>query len=382
MEYRVKRNLHFVTDSPYTNWYHDRIGALSPRGVENIFISYVPERQFIARSQIVTFNHSEKSFNDLLQRINDGYYNTIYINFLEEWQSTLVEKILDPNVTIVWIIWSADLYEIPIVAASIYDRFSAKYVSGGIINIIKEKYKNIRYMYSWKRELNRKKVRAIKKIHYCCTGIEREFLLVKHRLNDKIKWIKFSFLDANELIPVECREFDFLFHKSDLLVGNSSDPRNNHYEILKLIRSLKLSNKIILPLAYGDKLFSDHLINSVNGWFSANQLVIVRQFLPREKYYELLSNVKVAIFGHRIQQAYGNILGLICMGVKVFLQKTNVLYAEFIDWGVVVYKIDDLTNSSCFDALPIEVALKNREIILERYSETNVNQFYKTLLLT
>ncbi|MBK6732482.1 MAG: hypothetical protein IPG60_16510 [Bacteroidetes bacterium] len=67
--------------------------------------------------------------------------------------------------------------------------------------------------------------------------------------------------------------------------------------------------------------------------------------MPIDEYYALISNVPVAIFGHRRQEAAGNIFYLIGKGVKIFLRNDNNMISWFRDRGFIVYSFEDNLSS-------------------------------------
>jgi dTDP-N-acetylfucosamine:lipid II N-acetylfucosaminyltransferase len=241
-------------------------------------------------------------------------------------------------------------------------------------------YQSVRYLYSFPRALNRAKLSAIGRINYCATTVEPEITLIRQKLNKSIQWLPFSMLDAEEMIPDNDRERLKSSDKSAILVGNSSDPRNNHYEILQTLKEKQVKNEIICPLSYGDDAYAGKLLKSVEGWYQPGQLVAITKFIPRNEYYQLLDKVGIAIMGHNVQQAFGNIIGLLCMGAKLYLKKQNFLYPLFLSWGVAVFHMEQLNNKNAFEKLDQKTAERNREIITTRYSKATVDRLYTDFL--
>jgi hypothetical protein len=79
-----------------------------------------------------------------------------------------------------------------------------------------------------------------------------------------------------------------------------------------------------------------------------------------EQYLQILSNVDVAIFNHRRQQALGNITTLIGVGKKVYIRN------DITTWGFCVehnLKVSDACGS--FDDIFEKMSEKDRRLNIE-----------------
>lgn len=152
---------------------------------------------------------------------------------------------------------------------------------------------------------------------------------------------------------------------TNILVGNSADPTNNHKEAFeKIVYHKNEKIKIFCPLSYGpvdsvkytadlgDKLFEDKFIPLLD-------------FIELERYQKILGEIDIAVFAHKRQQAMGNIISLLGLGKKVYMRSDITPWAMLEKLGIKVF---DLTD---FDLAPIndEARKKNQEKIISNFSK-------------
>lgn len=154
-------------------------------------------------------------------------------------------------------------------------------------------------------------------------------------------------------------------------VGNSGTPSNHHKEVLDLLYPYKDKIKIILPLSYGEKEYSDEIKKIALDKFGDNLNILI-DFMPLEEYNKILQSTHIAIFATDRQQAMGNIFVLLLLGKKVYLKEGYTHYDFFIKNGFKIFNIKDFS----LDKISPEDALHNKNLILKEYSkEKQVNNF-------
>jgi hypothetical protein len=162
---------------------------------------------------------------------------------------------------------------------------------------------------------------------------------------------------------------------NDILIGNSANYTNNHLEVFYKINEIGIGNrKVILPLSYGDAQYGDYIHYQGVSIFGSD-LISLRQFMPLEQYTLTLQRCGIVIMNHYRQQAIGNIVMMIWIGAKVYLNESNTFYNYLKRIGVKVFSIDSDLNSEnkkVFTNLEESEAMENRRIITAVFSETNV----------
>ncbi|WP_461605604.1 TDP-N-acetylfucosamine:lipid II N-acetylfucosaminyltransferase family protein [Aeromonas allosaccharophila] len=124
-------------------------------------------------------------------------------------------------------------------------------------------------------------------------------------------------------------------------VGNSSDPSNNHIEILELISKKRdLSIKVFCPLSYGSDVHKDFVIQKGKELLG-DRFIPLTELMSFDDYNNHMASIDIAIFNHDRQQAMGNIIGLVSLGKKVVLKNSVTPYKFFSDLGISIYTLDD-----------------------------------------
>lgn len=160
----------------------------------------------------------------------------------------------------------------------------------------------------------------------------------------------------------------------NIQVGNSADPSNNHIEALqKLLQHKDKDIKIHVPLSYGNQEYARTVIRQGSEWFG-EKFIPLTEFMPFDKYLELLSRIDIAVFNHKRQQAMGNTITLLGLGKKVFLRSDITPWEMLKKNKIIAYNIEELEIS------PMDPAVreKNQESIRVNFStERLVSQLKK-----
>lgn len=160
---------------------------------------------------------------------------------------------------------------------------------------------------------------------------------------------------------------------NNVLIGNSADINNNHLDILDYLRDIQWSDaKVIVPLSYGgSRQYADCIAKAYSDFLGKN-CVALNDFMPREKYYELLSTIGVGIFFHERQQAAGNISSLLRRGVKVFLSETSINYKHYKSLGYYVYSLQRDFNQ---EALNVPLTKEQKEHNAKIWYQTSNKEY-------
>lgn len=134
------------------------------------------------------------------------------------------------------------------------------------------------------------------------------------------------------------------FPPRNILLGNSATPENNHLEAMRLIEGgVGNDRKIICPLSYGIPAYAS-IIEDEGERLFGRRFVPLRDFIDSTTYFELLRSCSVAAMNHVRQQAMGNIIMMLWMGSRVFLNHENPINRAMASIGVDVYDIRELPD--------------------------------------
>lgn len=151
-------------------------------------------------------------------------------------------------------------------------------------------------------------------------------------------------------------------------LGNSADPSNEHLEILERLEQYKSENiEIICPLSYGDKEYALK-IKRIGEEKFGNKFVALTDFIPFEKYLEVLGEVDIAIFNHNRQQAMGNIISLLGLGKKVYIRNSITTWGFFKRKNILIYDVEEFE----LNIINEKIREKNIQKVKEYFSEINL----------
>jgi len=213
---------------------------------------------------------------------------------------------------------------------------------------------------------------VLKKMGYLVTGTIGDFELAKNWYKSEGKHIHCFNYPSNLY-----KEHDVYNKKTKdicIQVGNSADITNNHKYIFELIE--KHDGTVFCPLAYGDVKYANE-INSMGNLSFPNRFKTIRELVSLEEYIERLSDVDIAIFAHKRQQALGNIITLLGLGKTVYIAPESTLFRLFEDFDIKVHSIYD-------DEIKVQnesVTQKNVKLVKERFSKKSLIDSLKSWII-
>lgn len=346
------RNIYLVNSpEPSNTKYSDKILALSSGSVEY-----------------------QRTINDT------DCYCAVMIHALTYQKIQIVNKI-DKQVILVWFFWGADGYYLKklyskaysektkrclnkIDNSNAYKKIKGLILSYDFFSIPFSLIKYHRLPEDYERRL------AIKRMNYCVPVIEDDYYLLKKNIrfcaqliNCNYGYIEKSTFGFQENISKE---------KFSVLVGNSGDPANNHFDILDALKEKNFDNNIISPLSYGNNDYIKHVVRYGKDLFG-QQFIPLLDFIPLVEYNALVANCSIVIMNHYIQQAMGNIIFTLWRGAKLFINKKNTIYNFLKRNNAIFYTIEeDLSRPDAFTPLRDFEKEINRKFINNCFSEKEI----------
>lgn len=207
----------------------------------------------------------------------------------------------------------------------------------------------------------------INRVDFFAPVIKEDYLIIKNRWsNFKPKYVMWNYgVFAGKVDDA----FNYNTIGNNIIVGNSASPFNNHLDIFDKLSNLYLGDsKIVCPLSYGDKWYARQVITQGKRLFNGFYPLV--EFLKLEDYYSALRSCSIGIFGQYRQQASGNIGMLLATGAKIFLYERNPLFQYYTSQGYIIYKIEDLDQTS-LTQLSHEEIMHNKHVTLSRFKQSN-----------
>jgi len=290
-----------------------------------------------------------------------------------------------PGLVVYWAVWSAELYSLPPFTDRLYGSFSKQFVKKQMA--LPEKIRNLEffggpisrvaYALGLRKDFTGILKRSFREIDFFCALLPTDFM--NYRLvsgNTVTRHLPFSYFSLQDVLP----------HPNDvrasgplIMVGHSASPKGNHFEILETLAGIDPSFPLFVPLTYGDRVYGDVIEKEAKKRFPHAE--VIRDKMEKEVYYRKLGEVGWSIINVRVQQALGNIIALLWMGAKVFLDEDSSTYQDFTRWGITVYSVQrDLTRKELTSRLSADQLAQNRKKILEKCDEPAVREYWEQVL--
>lgn len=367
-------NVHFLIDNIYTkkfinfmlesNLISDSYFIIITYGE----VKYVKQLENCENIKIINWSGWIKFFKSNEYKMIKDYLlgnNKIFIHFL----SSSMYKILFLNkpTNVYWVLWGADFYN-----DLNLELFQEK--TRNILDELGSRKKRNKFK-GWVNQ--RVKQNVIKNMSHICFWNYYDYKLIKEVYSTNADFIEFFYpLDISNNYNYERNiEYNPNYNykkkfKFVIQVGNSADPSNNHIEILEYLSKLESKDfAIFVPLSYGQNNGYTKIIIEKGFELLGERFIPLSEYLDLKTYNFILSQVDVAIMNHNRQQGVGNIVTLLNMGKKVYVNESITTYNDFKVKGISLYGI----NNDLFQAKSIESIVYYDKDINER----NIKNIYK-----
>lgn len=245
-----------------------------------------------------------------------------------------------------WIAWGGDIYKpssqvgIPTLISSIAKNITARHIKN-IVSLVPGDYEVIRNIYN-------------------NTGAFHQCITYPSNIPGNT---------APTPAPLDNR-------KLIILAGNSADPSNNHGEIFEKLAPMQHNiSRIYCPLSYGSPKNASAVAAEGTRIFG-EKFIPLESFIDIQAYIDILSEVNIAVFAHRRQQALGNTINLLSMGKVVYMQTTTTTYRFLKDIGL---QVGDISKLSLFDNRAF-CTEGNQQIVKKYFSKSKLKTQLSALL--
>lgn len=328
---------------------------------------------------VIVYIESEESFEKIIVSFN--HYDALITHGLSLFRARLINK-APQSLKIGWFLFGFEFYSLPIMRNAVLSKKTKQklnklhilgglrrsYIYSKIVGLVKDHSNYVEVINSMKR------------VDVIGTLAEEEAQLVKSKLNLRLKHAQYILFNLEEsLLGINHKSIGY-----NIIVGNSSTPTNNHLDVLDLLSNLDLGDsKVIVPLSYGNQKYRNIILSKGSELLQRNFYPLT-SFLGKDEYNDLLSTCGFAIMNHYRQQALGNILPLLWIGAKVFLNKRSPVYSYLKRMGFIVFSVDDLKNdlSLVMATLPEQDRELNRNLVSSTFSKKNVDAINSTFVGT
>lgn len=270
------------------------------------------------------------------------------------------------NIKTIWLGFGYDYYDLIGNKYSFLGKKTKKALKASlsIKEIILSKLKSF-FLYNLYKKI--KKYRLIRNINYFCPVLLPEYNLINW--NKKYKPILMDWNYGTLEDDWAKLGNKYKITGNNILLGNSATYSCNHIEGIDLLSTLNIKNEnLIIPLSYGNKKYAE-IIKEYTIKNYSGKTIFLEDYMPFDEYSKLISSCSHVVMPHKRQQALGNILILLYLGAKIFLDRENPIYSFMKKQGVIIYSLDDMTNLEFESTLTDEQVSINQKILSKNWSK-------------
>ncbi|MDO6776599.1 TDP-N-acetylfucosamine:lipid II N-acetylfucosaminyltransferase [Shewanella sp. 3_MG-2023] len=339
--------VHLVIDNKFTENIFNTFGKISY--IENFYVCLEKkcDYKFLKTvSQIILYERTK-----YIEHVNHCDYvfihslNTVHVKFILE----------NPSLNYVWIGMGYDYYDL--MQKDLYYTYSKKWLTSN--KGIKARIKSIIGLNFFRRNNKRK---AVSKIKYFAPVLFSEFCIV-NKIFHSLEFLSWNYGMSASILA---KNIKLSSTANSLLLGNSADPCNNHFEILLKLSELNFSGKIYIPLSYGNERYKNELLRDLA--HLNLDIVPLVDYVSKDEYFNILKECKVVIMNHTRQQAGSNIAVMLSMGAKVYINSESPFYDFYLSEGAFVYDTKNIKDISFFETLDDELVDVNLAVVNRHFS--------------
>ena len=306
-------------------------------------------------------------------------YDSVILHYLDNPKIKIINN-SPVGVKFIWNSWGGDIYnDLPEWRYKIYGKATRllllKFQSKNIFEYFLRRSFLICIARNIKAEIRLKhKRKSLEKVHFYSSVLPNEKEIITRSFKLKSKYVLFNYnFDKDFLNIVNYQKYNFnQSRKKNILLGNSSAPTNNHHEIINILSTIDIKNRLVIaPLSYGGAANYLEYIKAYATKMLGKNFLALDIFLPADEYFNLIASCSICIMNHYRQNGMGNVIFMLWLGVKVFLSERNPAYSYFSNLGIKLFSIEtDLNNSSknnVFTELTEYDKLNNKRLIENFY---------------
>lgn len=357
--------LHLLFDEKFSDYVIEQFA--SPEMLSN-FVLVSPTRTmkyFHHLEAVRIVNPREEAEMQLLLTDISNYKTVIFHGLFEPWQAWLLNHW--PNrVKIAWVCWGGEIYGQPDIRTSFL--------------------KPISKLAYWLHNFQRRKEcgifpkKLISKADYCLTNLVSEYEYVRNYLGTDIKHLSYNYYTIDDTLGA-LKETRII--GQNIFIGNSASIECNYLDILLRLKRIGVGNRqIVLPLSYGE-IWVRNMCMKFGRKLFGNRFAPLIDFMPRDEYNKTMLDCAVMIQPHLREQAHGNILTGLWLGMRVYLSENGIDYQHFKSIGCCVFSIEkDLKRNNPEALLPLsdDDVAHNRQVLMNVYGRECINRANKELV--
>lgn len=355
--------LHILTDDKFTDYAIQQFSAPEMQS-EFLLLPCNQAMNLVSLKQKCTImNPYSEELEQYIEHF-DQYTGIVFHGmFWAYWQRLILRRI-PKSVKVAWVFWGGEIY-------SRQDEYM-KYLAP----LTKFVY-NARNFFKRQEQdtVNQIDLESFRMVDICLTDEREEYEYACRYVGKQYEYLWYNYYSLEETISSLLTE---RCNGNNILIGNSSNAKNNHFDILwKVWRNRKqLRNpdrKLIVPLSYGDQWVCG-VIAPLGKKIFGDRMRALESFMSRDEYNALLLSCSTMILGYTQPAGQGNIITGLWLGMRVYLSEKSMTYQYFKRIGCVVYSMESDLKKYGYAPMDEKDVEQNREVLKEWYSKENMHK--------
>lgn len=303
----------------------------------------------------------------LVSYLKKGDYDAVFFYSLSSDRYKYVNVIPDEK-KVIWWVWGFDVYNSskgmrPLIEVQLYKPLTIQILKNlrgslkeSLLNILK-KIAGIPY------SIERMKV--LRRIDYFQPVLPIEYQIMRSYKGFHAKEFYYpgSFFPDFHKLPFVPKSTS-----GSIVIGHSQTPGDNHMDVWEKVKEhIPSGRRIIIPLNYlGNQDYARVISEKLQS--ENHYMMILKEFMPKEEYFQLMDSCTYAVYGMIRQQAIGSIYYCLEHGIKLFLYRDSIVYRYLKECGYVVYTIEEINDDSFNQPLTVAEMEQNTNAIAEEVS--------------
>lgn len=264
---------------------------------------------------------------------------------------------------IIWCVWGHDLYTVEL-KHNIFYLFARK-----IYRILKRR-----------KYYDTKAAEKISKFRGIAAGFVGDKFTIKERYGNDVAVYQALYPMEYYSTDLEKWEEPCKVHDSlRILLGHSAYPFLNHEFWIEKLTPYKDRIELYLPLSYGNSEYAKKIKAKAFNIFGGDKVYSLEKFATSQAYFKYLCNIDIAIFDYKHQSAFGNILLLLYLKKRIYLNPNGIMYKGLKSVGLDVFTTDELIEKEFYKKLGCNISNINKEYTKEMLDYSNIKLQWKNL---
>jgi len=358
-------NLHIVPDSKFINTFCANLKELGVLQNNKIIVRSTKKLQYIENDLPYAPLYSS-AFKRLMgdTRQYDAVYIHLFSPLMYRWVAMHSFKELN------WIVWGADLYNLPFIHVNFYEEITSKKYSTKNRSVMEWLY----LMKVWITNMPYKE-KAYSKVDNILTWMKTEYAFAKSNIPSLHAGHRFFFYENQQ--PYQKLDAMTLSNRAvdrtlpSIIVGNSGYPTNNHLDVLEYMILKNIKANIYIPISYGDRRYIDFLKQTLAGYVNG-KIEFMDKYMSFDEYLDFLGEADALVMNNIRPQGYGNVLMMLYFGKPVFLNDKNISLDDLRLNGIVTNDWSEMNS-----VLNLKKSNQNKEAIIKLLSHDRLLGVYR-----